>query len=693
MQLSSLLRPLLAVLFLPLFAFAAATGASAQTSPLVGDWEGELDLGQATFPIVIHITEDGGTYDATLDSPAQGAFGIESEDVMVTADSFSVSFPSVQATMMGSLLGEDEVSATFEQAGRSYEMMLMPAAAPAPTVEPNDALAPALGSWKLEEGTQGFPPGFSLGFEEGSAADTLIATFSIQNQVQGARLGGAYLEGDSLVVPFPPAGDAEFRGVLTDVDYEAVFYVQGNEVPVRFIRDYPASDALQPFVGQWSGWAPAGDGGSGLIVGMELSTTPDSTELVATIDHPDFGETPGTAVMDGDMLVVTADEAQVQMRLTRNEDEEETTLTGSSINNADGSERAITFREGAGRPQTPRPPFSYGVEEVTFESVPGVTLAGTLTIPEGEGPFPAVVLVTGSGPQDRNEAAFGHQPFAVIADWMTKAGIAVLRYDDRGTARSTGSFAEATLTDFADDAAAAVRWLEARPETGDVGVLGHSEGGYVAPLVANMVDAVDFTVLLAGPAVSGAEVYAAQHADIAEASGLNAQDAEAYGDAVAALVAPFAEQPDAPIETLRADAVDAFRARLSEVSAAGRSQLGLSEGSAQPVIDQLVAFITTPGTRSFLAYDPAEALDALDVPTLALFGGKDLQVPAEQSVGPMREALSDVRGSSVMVYDDVNHFFQTAETGNITEYSEIDETIALPVLSKIEIWTKGVAEG
>src|SRR5688500_17261672 len=173
------------------------------------------------------------------------------------------------------------------------------------------------------------------------------------------------------------------------------------------------------------------------------------------------------------------------------------------------------------RPQVPRPPFPYRAENVTVQSVPGVRLAGTLTVPQGAGPHPAVLLVSGSGPQDRDESLMGHKPFLVLSDYLTRRGIAVLRLDDRGTSASTGTFAGATSDDFARDAEAAVRWLRARPEVADdrVGIVGHSEGGLIAPLVASRTRDVAFVVLLAGPGTPSAELLMAQGALISRAGG------------------------------------------------------------------------------------------------------------------------------------------------------------------------------
>jgi pimeloyl-ACP methyl ester carboxylesterase len=334
------------------------------------------------------------------------------------------------------------------------------------------------------------------------------------------------------------------------------------------------------------------------------------------------------------------------------------------------------------------------VEDVRIAASDRVTLAGTVTVPEGEGPFPAVVLVTGSGPQDRDETLLGHKPFAVLADHLTRHGVLVLRYDDRGFGESTGDFAAATSDDFADDARAAVSWLAARPDVASVGVLGHSEGGLVAPMVANASDAVDFVVLLAGPAVPGAEILAEQARLIGVASGISEAGAEAWSAAyMRALDLLTAVPLDAPVPPDTAEAFkDALRAAALLLPDADRAILGVTGERLEATLDALLATVQTPWFRRFLVYDPQPALRALDVPTLALFGAKDLQVPPEQNAGPMRTALAASASPrhEVIVFEHLNHLFQTAETGGIQEYARIEETMSPVVLTAVADWIRSL---
>lgn len=326
----------------------------------------------------------------------------------------------------------------------------------------------------------------------------------------------------------------------------------------------------------------------------------------------------------------------------------------------------------AKRPQDPEPPYPYEVEEVRVPSVPGVTLAGTYTRPRGEGPFPAVALITGSGPQDRDEALLGHRPFLVLADHLTRAGVAVLRTDDRGVGKSTGDFDAATSLDFAEDAAHALAWLAARPETGAVGWVGHSEGGVVGPLAqvraADALPRADFLVLLAGPAVSGGDVLVEQGALIGAAEGAPAEVVEQNRALTAAVVARVvAGGPDVEADV-----------RALFLASPGASELTSDQ------VDATVSELTSPWFRWFLAYDPAPTLRALDVPVLALFGELDLQVPPNQSAETMR-ALLGKRGT-VEVLPGLNHLFQPAKTGAPSEYGSIETTMDPAALDRISVW-------
>ena len=335
----------------------------------------------------------------------------------------------------------------------------------------------------------------------------------------------------------------------------------------------------------------------------------------------------------------------------------------------------------------------YREQDLAVPSRDGVELAGTLVLPDGDGPFPAVVLVSGTGPQDRDESMLNLKPFAVLADALARRGIAVYRYDDRGVGRSTGDYASATLDDFAADAGAAARTLAGRPEIGAVGVVGHSEGGLVAPEVAAETPEVAFVVMLAGAAVPGADVYAAQHERIAAVGGAAPEAAAVWRGAVEALVRVL-NASDAPAETLRPDMVAAFRDALETAPPATLDALGLPDPKATvAAAGQIADFALAPGVRSFLAYDPGPALAALDRPALAVFGGLDVQIPLETTEAAMRAALDDVPGSRVVVLADQNHLFQTARTGATEEYTTAGTPMSPALTAVVAEWVLQTTAG
>jgi pimeloyl-ACP methyl ester carboxylesterase len=333
------------------------------------------------------------------------------------------------------------------------------------------------------------------------------------------------------------------------------------------------------------------------------------------------------------------------------------------------------------RPQTPKPPFPYRADDVSFESDAGVRLSGTITMPAGAGPFPAVVMVTGSGPQNRDEELLSHKPFLVIADYLARHGIAALRYDDRGVGKSTGSFAKSTSADFANDAEAAVKYLRSVPgiASDHVGIMGHSEGGLIAPMVAARSKDVAFVVLLAGPGIPGDSILLLQEALIAAASGTPQAMIDQNTGANRRLFAALKASKDS------ADAV----ARLSTISQ--RMVATLPEGQQAEATRALAAAQTqlvAPWMRYFIAYDPRPALRNIHVPLLALNGTLDLQVPYKANLPAIEAALKEAgnRDYRIVEMPGLNHLFQTAGTGAPTEYSSISETFSPAALDIIATW-------
>ena len=324
------------------------------------------------------------------------------------------------------------------------------------------------------------------------------------------------------------------------------------------------------------------------------------------------------------------------------------------------------------RPQEPSKPYPYRAEDVAYDNkTAGNRLAATLTMPNGKGPFPAVVLITGSGPQDRDETVFNHKPFLVLADYLTRRGIAVLRADDRGTGESTGDFAKATTADFATDTEAGIVYLKTRAEIDPrrIGLIGHSEGGIIAPMIAARNHDVAFIVMMAGSGVPGDQILVAQSTLLAEAAGKSHEVALKTG-----------EREREILDLLKQNQDDAALQKSL------REKLSAEMRDAQ--IGAAVAQLMSPWFRYFVNYDPAPALRKVTCPVLALNGEKDLQVPPRQNLPAIRKALEDA-GNKNFEADELsglNHLFQTAKTGSVAEYATIDETIAPAALAKIAAW-------
>ena len=330
------------------------------------------------------------------------------------------------------------------------------------------------------------------------------------------------------------------------------------------------------------------------------------------------------------------------------------------------------------RPQTPQRPLPYDEIELSVENPPaGVTLACTLTEPHAKGPFGAVVLATGSGPQNRDEALLGHRPFLVLSDAITRQGVAVLRCDDRGVFKSTGVFGTATTFDFAADALAEVAALRARPEIAPahVGLLGHSEGGTAATIAAAKSKDVAFIVLLAGTALPGDQILDLQRGLLEQSSGMSAPEiaeSKANWDKTFAII--NGEKDDAA-------ATKRLRALYDGLPAATRAQFEQAGG-----FDTQVKEVLSPWFRTFLALDPRTFLSRVKVPVLALNGARDWQVPPDANLPEMRKALAHDHDVTIREMPGLNHLFQTAKTGSPTEYAEIEETISPAVLALVSNW-------
>lgn len=382
-----------------------------------------------------------------------------------------------------------------------------------------------------------------------------------------------------------------------------------------------------------------------LRLGLEVKQAADGklSGEMTSIDQA-YSKLPASSVvMDGKTLKVAFGMINASYEGAMSEDGN--TVTGKWSQGAATDlvlKRVIEYPRPA-RPQEPKPPFTYESEDVSFGGgAADVTLAGTLTRPKGAGKFAAVVLVTGSGPQDRNEEIAYHKPFLLWADTLTKAGFAVLRYDDRGTAKSTGKFKGSTSADFGKDAAGAVAYLRTRNDidAARIVVMGHSEGGMIAPMVAAEDTKLAGIVLLAGPGVTGEKILRKQIPDQNRAAGMSEEMAEA------------------------------------------NAKMNLEKIEANLKID--------PWLEYFWSYDPTTALKKVKCPVLALNGALDTQVNAAINLGAIETALREAGNKNVTarVMPKLNHLFQTATTGGGQEYGKIEETVAPIALEEVTLWLK-----
>lgn len=427
--------------------------------------------------------------------------------------------------------------------------------------------------------------------------------------------------------------------------------------------------AMAQISGYWKGTMELGV--QQLEIGFDIK---DGDSLYATMDVPAQGayDIPAECSFEDNNLIVNITSIGATYKGALSDDKITGTFTQRGMDfslDLIKSEKQQARKE---RPQDPKEPLDYVAEDVFFENtIDNIKLAGTLTMPNGNGPFPAVVLVSGSGTQNRNEELMNHRPFLVIADYLTRHGIAVLRYDDRGFAPSQGDASTATSADLANDAQAAFNYLIRRKEIDNenVGIVGHSEGGMINFMVAAREPKVAFVISLAGPAVKGCLLLKQQQRDILKAQGYS-DEAIDFVNATNTKLIDIVEQSDDINQ-----AVSEADKYLSQI------------GDSQEVIDQYTAELCSPWMYYFLRHDPADDIIATRCSALLLNGTKDLQVNAEQNLAEFKKIAKQYRKKNLVVrkMKGLNHLFQHCTTGLPEEYFEIEETIAPETL---EIMTK-----
>jgi pimeloyl-ACP methyl ester carboxylesterase len=341
--------------------------------------------------------------------------------------------------------------------------------------------------------------------------------------------------------------------------------------------------------------------------------------------------------------------------------------------------RVATVKEKVLRPQTPTPPYSYYSEEVTFQNpTANISLAGTLTLPKKEGVYPVVVLISGSGPQNRDEELFDHQPFLVLSDYLTRNGFAVLRYDDRGIEKSEGNFNAATTQDFASDVESALKYLRTRKEINPkkMGLIGHSEGGLIAPIVAAKDKDLAFIVLLAGPGVPISELMLLQKEKIERQAGVPEvellKNQEIFKGAYQLI--SDTETNDVLFKTKLAK----YFSEKFDLPTSHKDVLGIT------------GLITSPWMFNFLKLNPADFLKNVRCPVLAINGAYDIQVTSRENLQAIKMILDKSGNKKVTVKElpTLNHLFQESKTGAVSEYETIEQTISPMALTEILNWLK-----
>jgi pimeloyl-ACP methyl ester carboxylesterase len=484
---------------------------------------------------------------------------------------------------------------------------------------------------------------------------------------------------------------ARYKGRLNAEATEAVgiWSQRGVEFPLTFKRTKNPTP-VPKIVGPeqvWEGKLNVGAGLSLRIV-VYVGKTADG-KLMAKMDSPDQGAK-GLKVdtITLDKTTLAFEMKAIDGKYTGKLNAEGTEAVGTWTQAGRGlpltlkkSDKASELR----RPQTPKPPFPYKVVEVTYPNQPaGITLAGTLTEPEGPGPFPAVILISGSGAQDRDEALFEHKPFLILADALTRRGIAVLRLDDRGVGGSTGTTITSTSDDFAGDVLAGLDFLETRGEIDParLGLIGLSEGGIIAPMVAARSPDVAFIVLMAGTSLPGEEILYLQGQSILKAMGVDEKDLKMELDLQKRLFRLVkTEQDEKILEAKMRDVIKEVSTSLPEDRRKELADYGA-------LVEGQLKLVRSPWFRFFLAYDPRPTLAKVRCPVLAVIGEKDLQVPARENLSQLRSTLEAAGNNHVTVRElpGLNHLLQTCRTGAPSEYAQIEETIAPGALAVIVDW-------
>lgn len=430
----------------------------------------------------------------------------------------------------------------------------------------------------------------------------------------------------------------------------------------------------QNWEGRWEGKIKAGPQELRIVFNIQKS---QGAALAATMDSPD------QMVYDLEMDEVNTKDNTIIIKFkagnaeyTGQLSEDNNSIKGKWIQGMEFPLELIRSNKKSNlRPQEPQGPFPYRIEEVTYPHKKAkIELAGTLTIPEGSGKFPVVILISGSGPQDRDETILQHKPFWVLADYLTRKGIAVLRVDDRGVGKSTGSFGLATSVDFAEDVVAGVQFLKKHPSinTKKIGLIGHSEGGLIASMVASKNKDIAFAVLLAGPGLAGKDLLMQQTKDLMELGGASQTQVQAIQAINSKLYTAIVDDKKGKLTV--DDLMNLIQEDLAQISEEDKQATNLEDASLR----QGITTLQSSWMRFFLAANPSDYLKKVKCPILALNGDKDVQVAGKVNLDIIEKALQTAKNTNFqcVLLPNLNHLFQNCETGAISEYIQIEETFA-----------------
>ena len=465
---------------------------------------------------------------------------------------------------------------------------------------------------------------------------------------------------------------------IVKATYIVILFITGLLAGVFF----SSSVSAQEISGTWHGKLSLPTGS--LTIVFNISQT-EQGAYVTTLDSPDQGangiKTQTTSFNDSTLIIqIPVIHASYKGKLNS-----DNTINGTFTQ---GMPLPLNLVKGEAsrpkRPQEPQPPFPYRSEEVTVRNErDGINLAGTLTLPEKGTKFPAVVMVTGSGAQNRDEEIMGHKPFFVIADYLTRNGIAVLRCDDRGTAASQGTHATATNEDFATDTEAMVNYLRSRKEINakKIGIIGHSAGGIIAFIVAKKDLSIAFVVSLAGAGVRGDSLMLKQVELISKSQGMPDAVWQGMKPSIRNRYAILQQTDKTPEELQKELYADVTKTMSPEQ---------LKDLNTIQQISAQISSMTSPWYLHFMRYDPGQDLKKLKCPVLALNGEKDIQVDAAMNLAAIQERITGNGNKNVTVkaYPNLNHLFQTCEKGTLAEYGQLEETINPEVLKDIIEWIR-----